>query len=377
MNKEPTKILLIEPNPNDAQLIKDYISQLNTATNGAVPTYRLIPSDRLEVAVAFLAEVKFDVVLAALNLPGNLDASFLHQVQRASPDTPIVVLSGSNDDNLAFQAAQYGAQGYLSKDSLNQNNLAQALEQAIKYKAIQADTDRKLAQQAAELEKRNLELDAFAHTMAHQIQGLLGHIIGYTSYLEMHYAPEMDESGQKVVQRILQSGRKMSNVVNELLLLAYLDEDDVPLTNLNMERIITEARKRMAFNAEEAQAQFIVQDNWPSALGYAAWIEEVWVNYISNAIKYGGSPPIIKLSWQETSDGMIRFYVTDNGIGIHEIEQNKLFKRHSRLLNIDVKGEGLGLFIVKRIVNKCQGDVGVESAPGRGSRFWFSLPKST
>jgi signal transduction histidine kinase len=376
MNKESIKILLIEPNPNDARLIKEFISQINKVTNGAVPTYRLVHSERLEVALAFLTEVKFDVVLADLNLPGSLDAVFVKQVQKASPNTPIIVLSGGSDGGLAFQAAKSGAQGYLPKGDLNSDNLKQALEQAIKHKAIQVDTDLKLARQAAELEKRNLELDAFAHTMAHQIQGLLGHIIGYTSYLEMHYGPDMDASGQKVIQRILQSGRKMSNVVNELLLLAYLDADDVPLTSLNMERIVNEARRRMAFNAEEAQAQFIVQDNWPHALGYAAWIEEVWVNYISNAIKYGGSPPIIKLSWKDMQNGMVRFSVTDNGIGIDETEKAKLFKRHSRLLQIDVKGEGLGLFIVKRFVSKCQGEVGVESAPGKGSRFWFSLPKS-
>jgi signal transduction histidine kinase len=235
-------------------------------------------------------------------------------------------------------------------------------------------TQHQLSRQAEELAKRNLELDAFAHTTAHQIQGLLGQIIGYASYMEMNFEDKLGAEGRDVLSRILRSGNKMSNVVSELLLLSHVDKEDVPLIPFNMELIVAEARKRLSFITQEHQAQFIQPKNWPTIIGYPGWIEEAWVNFISNAIKYGGTPPIVELGWQENGDGMILFWVQDNGEGINDSEQKQLFKRHSRLLKIDVKGEGLGLFIVQQIIHKCQGEVGVESSPGTGSRFWFSLP---
>lgn len=111
------------------------------------------------------------------------------------------------------------------------------------------------------------------------------------------------------------------------------------------------------------------------ALGYTHWVEAVWVNYISNALKYGGSTPIIELGANE-QNGMVRFWVRDQGPGIAPAEQRRLFVPFTRLRQVKhVEGHGLGLSIVQRIVTKLGGTVGVESAPGKGSLFYFTLPK--
>ena len=102
--------------------------------------------------------------------------------------------------------------------------------------------------------------------------------------------------------------------------------------------------------------------------------EEIWVNYISNAIKYGGDPPRAELGADREDNGMIRFWIRDNGRGIAPEQQASLFKPFIRLDQAHTTGYGLGLSIVRRIVVRLGGEVGVDSHLGRGSVFFFSLP---
>ena len=375
MNKEPIKVLLIENNYRDAHLISSLLKKATSAHNNL--SFDLHHANQLKTGITNLKKREFDVILLDLSLADSQGTDTLINVQQTAGDTPIVVMTGLNDEDIALHMVQQGAQDYLVKGEVNAAMLARSLRHAIERKRLWLQLEEKSrALQASEtgLERRNRDLDAFAHTMAHQIQNLLGHMVGYASYLEMHYGPDMDDEGRDVLYRILRSGNKMSNVVSELLLLAHVNKEDVPLAPLNMKRIVAEARKRMGFYAEERQAQFTQPDDWPDVVGYPAWIEEAWVNYISNALKYGGDPPVVELGWNQVDEKTIRFWVKDNGQGITEIEQQKLFIPHSRLLKTNVKGEGLGLSIVRRIINKCQGEVGVESVPSKGSAFWFTLP---
>jgi len=121
------------------------------------------------------------------------------------------------------------------------------------------------------------------------------------------------------------------------------------------------------------------------ALGYMPWVEEIWVNYLSNAIKYGGRPPRLELgadplpnpppqAGEGLGGGMIRFWVRDHGAGLTPEDQARLFTPFTRLDQVRVKGHGLGLSIVRRIVEKLGGQVGVESQVGQGSTFSFTLP---
>lgn len=232
-----------------------------------------------------------------------------------------------------------------------------------------------ISEKAAELADHNVALDEFNHTMAHQIQGLLSQMIGYASFVDMHYGVELDEEAGRALSMVIQSGHKMNNVINELLLLASIRRDDIQVMPLDMGRIVAEVHKRLNLQIEQYEARLTLPNTWPIAMGYASWIEEVWVNYISNGLKYGGKPPCLELGATAQADGMIRFWVKDNGIGIAPADQKKLFKPHTRLRQNRVRGEGLGLSIVHRIVKKCAGQVGVESEPGAGSTFWFTLPE--
>jgi signal transduction histidine kinase/DNA-binding response OmpR family regulator len=239
-----------------------------------------------------------------------------------------------------------------------------------------------------ELEKRNEELDAFAHTVAHDLKGALGSVVGFAQALEGAHAELSDEELQRYLRTIAQGGRKMSNIVDELLLLASVRKmEEVKVESLDMARVVDEARVRLADVIEQHQARVVLPERWPGALGYGPWLEEVWFNYLSNAIKYGGDQPRVELgfddsgqwtvdSGQSTPTTEIRFWVRDNGPGLTPEEQGRLFRSFERLDQVRAKGHGLGLSIVRRIVEKLDGEVGVESAVGQGSVFWFTLRRN-
>jgi signal transduction histidine kinase len=179
---------------------------------------------------------------------------------------------------------------------------------------------------------------------------------------------------KEYLKLIVQAGFKMSNIVDELLVLAGVRrQGDVETTPLDMSPLIVEVRRRLTSLIDEFDAEIRVPEDWPMVLGHGPWIEEVWVNYISNAIKHGGRPPRLELGFSHQGNGVIRFWVSDNGEGLNEEQRSQLFTPFSRLNQARTKGHGLGLSIVARIMERLGGDVGVRSEVGKGSTFFFTL----
>jgi PAS domain S-box-containing protein len=243
------------------------------------------------------------------------------------------------------------------------------------------ETERTQAQQALEqhardLEEKNQELDAFAHTVAHDLKDPLSTIAGFASILA---DGELDLPKDELQQylRIIE-GRTLqaSGVIDELLLLSSVRKAEVSTEPLAMSRILSRAEYRLAYLKQERHAEIARPSDWPVALGYGPWVEEVWTNYLSNGIKYGGDPPRLQVG--ATCDGpMVRFWVRDNGQGIPAKELDRLFTPFTRLHQVRATGHGLGLSIVQRIVRKLGGTVGVESEEGQGSIFYFTLPAAS
>lgn len=235
-------------------------------------------------------------------------------------------------------------------------------------------TDITLRKEAIDsLKSRNEELDAFAHTVAHDLRGSLSALIGYSELLNDHEVNLNAAQVRESLDMIRRIGLKMSDVIDELLLLSSVRREDLIVAPLDMVSIIHEAVFRLKQKVEEHGAEITLAKDFPSALGYAPWLEEVWYNYISNAVKYGGTPPKIILGGELTGDGCAKFWVKDNGQGLSEAEQSQLFTPHSTRSKWS-ESNGLGLSIVKRIVEKLGGHVGVESEVNKGSVFSFMLP---
>ena len=226
-----------------------------------------------------------------------------------------------------------------------------------------------------ELRARNEELNAFNHTVAHDLKNPLSILLGFAEVLAEDYMGGEDEILNQGIQAVVENGRRMENIINELLLLAEVRQlDEVAIEPLDMGHIVAESKNRMDNLIEKRGAVITIPSTWPTAVGHRPWVEEIWVNYISNAINYGGTPPEVELGATSQPDGMVRFWVRDNGAGISKEDQSRLFVPFSKLNQVNTKGHGLGLSIVHRITNKLGGQVGVESELGEGSLFWFTLP---
>ena len=228
-----------------------------------------------------------------------------------------------------------------------------------------------------QLEERNEELDAFSHTVAHDLKNPLGAIMGFAELLFDDYSELSKGVILKYINTILKSSNKMQQIINSLLLLASVRTQETQMEALDMNHIVTESLSRLTQMIEKSGAEIKLPDVWPIAVGYAPWIEEVWTNYLSNAIKYGGDPPHIEIGTdtgksENVPEGMARFWVRDDGPGISTENQKLLFKQFERLEQAKTEGHGLGLSIVRRIIEKLGGEVGVENH--RGSLFYFTLP---
>lgn len=226
-----------------------------------------------------------------------------------------------------------------------------------------------------EQERENLikELDVFAHTVGHNLRHSLNLITGYTDLLKEQ--ARLPDELHEYLNAIARNGHKMINVIEELQVLAGVRKAEVELKPLHMARIVAQAQQRLTHMIEEHRARIIVAENWPIALGHAPWIEEVWVNYLSNAIRHGGRPPCLRLGATTRSDGTVRFWVHDNGPGILLEDQDRLFTPFTQLNQAHIEGHGLGLSIVQHIITRLGGQVGVKSdgIPGQGCVFSFTL----
>ncbi len=242
--------------------------------------------------------------------------------------------------------------------------------------ALRDITKRKRAEE--EREQLIQELDAFAHTVAHDLKNPLTTIGGHAQVLEYLYSSLSEEEAKKHLQTIQKGVTKMGNIIDALLLLAGVRTmAEVEIGPLDTADIVGEVERRLAYLIEQSQAKLVLPQTWPAAQGYAPWVEEVWANYISNAIKYGGQPPRVELGAQLEPNGTARFWVRDNGPGIPPEMQSQLFTPFTRLAQARATGHGLGLSIVRHIVERLGGEVGVESEAGQGSTFFFTLPTAS
>ena len=227
------------------------------------------------------------------------------------------------------------------------------------------------------LEASNAELNAYAGTVAHDLKNPLSSIVNYLEISEYYLALNDIEPAQEKIEQAQKLTLESAHTIDSLLLLASIrQEERIYTETIEMGQIVAQVQERLNFMISEYNAQIQLPREWSIARGYAPWITEVWINYLSNALKYGGKPPTIVLGSDRQDQGIVRFWVRDNGLGLTQTEQSLLFHEFTRLQHNRADGHGLGLSIAKRIVEKLGGQVGVESQKGQGSLFYFTLPET-
>ena len=358
-------ILVVDDTPANLRLLAQMLS---------VRGYKVrpVPSGLLALDAARAAPP--DLILLDVSMPdlNGFEVCQRLKANEATRDVPVLFISALDDIDSKVRAFTAGGVDYITKPF-------QVEEVAARVATHLALRNLQKQMQAinGSLATRNAELDAFAHTVAHDLKNALNTIMGHAELLAIDLdtlPPDIIAFSSRAIGRM---SHKMNNIIEELMLLAGVRNQTVVAQPLDMGEIVTEALQRLEYLIQDSHAEVRVPSNWPIALGYGPWVEEVWVNYVSNAVKYGGQSgqtPCVELGATPLDDGTVRFWVRDNGHGLSAADQARLFTQFERLDQARATGHGLGLSIVKRIVEKLGGQVAVSSEIGVGSQFSFTLP---
>lgn len=221
----------------------------------------------------------------------------------------------------------------------------------------------------------NKELEAFTYSVSHDLRAPLRAINGYAKIIQEDYAPFLKEDGMVSLNAIMKNSRKMGQLIDDLLAFSRLGRKVVELSDINMLSLVTSVKEEeLKDNTNEIECTVL---NILPALGQPALIRQVWVNLISNAVKYSKHKPKISIEIASMIvDNRVVYYVKDNGAGFDMQYYDKLFGVFQRLHSQEeFEGTGIGLAIVKKIINRHNGTVWAESKLNEGACFYFSLPR--
>ncbi|MDI1336569.1 MAG: hybrid sensor histidine kinase/response regulator [Lacunisphaera sp.] len=343
------KILIVEDDDTVRQTLADILE-----LNG----YQAVMAKNGTEGLAAAKSESPTVIITDVAMPG-LNGFELLEAFRADPDlrtVPIIVVSASIDRAATRRGMELGAADFITKP-FTENEV--------------------LLSVAARLEKLELlkELDAFAHTVAHDLKNPLGTLCGRLYLLGAKLGQADAAALQRDLREAQNSANRLNEIIEELLVLTGVRRQTVSPAPLDMRAIVAEATDRLEELLGRQSARINQAETWPVAFGHAPWIIEIWVNFISNAAKYGGASPQITLGGETSADGRFaRFWAQDQGPGLDAAAQQKMFVPFASISTVRADGHGLGLSIVRRIAEKLGGTVGVDSRPGAGARFWFELP---
>lgn len=349
------KILVVDDAPDTLELFLKRLLKSGYQVRTAISGAKAIESAQADPP---------DLILLDILMPVMDGFEVCEQIKadERTRDVPIIFISALGEKEHILQAFRMGGVDYVTKPFQWEEVLAR-VETHLTLRRLQYSYQEEIA-----------ELDAFAHTVAHDLKSPLASLIASLELLSDPVTKLTAEQREERLHNAARSARKMHNIIEELLLLAGIRRDEVLVTALDMGRIVMEVFQRVDFLIEETQAQIVIPNEWPQALGYGPWVEEIWINYVGNALKYGGTPPLIEVGGTAQEDGMVRFWVRDNGAGLKQEDLSRLFIPFTQLNQVQAKGQGLGLSIVRRIVERLGGQVRVESKIGEGSTFSFTLP---
>jgi PAS domain S-box-containing protein len=242
------------------------------------------------------------------------------------------------------------------------------------------ELNRQLEGKVDQVSDVNRELEAFSYSVSHDLRAPLRHIAGFADKLGRHLGDGIDDKGRHYLDVIGGSAKRMSALIDDLLVYSRLGRSALRLQTVDMQSLVEETRAMLDANNSVDHPGHHVQwriAHLPIVIGDDNMLRQLWTNLLGNAVKYstGSEPAVIDVDHRVGEDGLHHFSVRDNGAGFDMAYAGKLFGVFQRLhAASEFSGTGIGLASVKRVVTRHNGQVWAESAPGEGATFHFTLP---
>ncbi|MBD2509201.1 hybrid sensor histidine kinase/response regulator [Nostoc muscorum FACHB-395] len=376
------KILLIEDNLAYARLLQEFLAQAQSQD------FTLVHVKRLGEAFQELSQCNYDVILLDLTLPDSQGLSSLPSLISQAPSIPIVVLTNTNDEELAIEAVRQGAQDYLVKRQVNVDVLVRSLRYAIERKqvleslrTVNETLQNRVEERTAELVKAN-ELNQFksefVSMLSHDIRNPLNTILLAAGLLQNQDERLTKEKKLNHLQMIRSAIKNMAKLLDEVTFIGRADSGRLgyELICIDLEAFCRQMVEEVRLIANEKHLTLVFASfgQLDEALWDESLLRHILGNLLSNAIKYSLPGGIVRfeLIGQEKT---VIFRIQDSGIGIPQEDQRRLFQPFQRADNVgNIPGTGLGLAIVKKCVDAHGGEIIVNSQVEVGTTFTVTLP---
>ena len=239
------------------------------------------------------------------------------------------------------------------------------------------EAQQQLQQHAARLQEMVAELEQYSYSITHDMRAPLRTMSMFSQLLLADYGPKLDETGRENLQRIHTAARRLDGLIQDVLAYSRLSRSEMTLEPVNLRQLVNEVIQHYP-NLQAAQASFEIQDPLLPVLAHRTALMQCLSNLLGNAVKFVAPEATshVKIS-SEPREGQVRVWIADNGIGIEPHFKERIWGIFQRgHTDKAYEGTGIGLSIVKKAIERMGGKVGVETEPGKGSRFWFQLPRA-
>ena len=357
----PLRVLLVEDDPSDVELAMHALRN-----GGFMPS-----SDVAQTAKEFVEQVRkssYDVILADYRLPGWTGMEAVKLLRSEGLDIPVIMVSGALGELRAVECIKEGAADYVLKENLAR--LSEAVRRAIREKKLR-DENR---QGQEELARSNRDLEQFAYVASHDLQEPLRMVATYTQLLAERYQGKLDENAEKYIHYAVDGALRMQTLVQDLLAFSRVGRGGFNLKPVDLRPVLETVQQNLKAAIEESGAQ-VQFEQLPTVVADRSLLIQLFQNLVGNAIKFRGSTaPVIRVTAEKKAKEWT-LSVRDNGMGIAPEHAEIIFVIFKRLhTHSEYPGSGIGLAICKKIVEQHGGRIWVESQPGQGCTFKFTLP---
>jgi len=364
-------LLIVDDELINLNILLTYLQSLN---------YNVVTAENGKECLAIVKRNQPALILLDVMMPEMDGFEICRQLKANSEtrDIPIIFLTALTNTEDKIKALEAGAVDYITKP-IQIKEVSARINVHLSLRQLQGilkQQNAAIEQKNHELQEKNQEIEAWSQIVLRDLKKPMVKQSSFLSMLTKELAEFSNQQPMKFVREIQESTLQMTDIIDDILLLTNVHSQKIVMETPNMTSIIAQKRRDLASVIEKYQGKLEVATKFSTVWTYSAWIEKVWEVYITNALKHGGRPPIIKLGSNPEGENYIRFWVEDNGIVLSKAQQAQLFLPLNEVskLNQTKEGYGLKLSIVRVIIEHCGGTVGVESA-GKGNRFYFTLPK--